>query len=70
MHSRQDLLWASWALGTGQSLGTVASGFGFDQGPVGLREGRMDAAYLKLQGLLQLELVVLPGPFQAVQLLV
>lgn len=31
--------------------------------------GRMEAAYLQLQCLLQLELVLLPGCFQAVQLL-
>lgn len=46
------------------------SGLGFDQGTAGLGGGRMEAAYLELQGLLQLVLVLLPRPFQAVQLLV
>lgn len=32
--------------------------------------GRMEAAYLELQGLLQPVLVPLPGPLQGVQLLV
>lgn len=46
----------------------LTRGPGVSAGLSGRGGGRVEAAYLYLQGLLELELVLLPGPFQAVQL--